>query len=415
MNISKLNYQVRSYMSYKGQKSDRDYYKILFNKISKEILFKHDYYNLKLLYDSFKNYPNCNILTFDEVDFYNAVEFEFMLNLVNDTKQINTLKFKAINLHNYVNELVKFIKNNHTIKSISFNQSGINNEDLKLLCKAMKENDTLTTLDLSSNNTFSNVEPICNLIQNNTNITTLYFNNVYNCDFIPLIETLKTNNSIKKIKIYESSIKIFDSFWNMLKINNSINHVSFRSSYNIDMLKIKEVLTVNKTITELSLYNANTDDWKPLIELLKTNNILTYINLNNCRINDYKQFYEIIKNNSNIKVLKLNHYLIYNNNDYIDNDIDVLIDALEHNKTIEKLFVYGINVINPAKYLKTIINHPSLKEINAEIDRKYTEEVWKAIYNEENLIDIGYQPTICYTKIFNTTDKNKYFRQFVYV
>ena len=133
MNTSHLNFQIRSYMSYKGQKTDHDYYKILFDKLHKEILFKKGYYNLRLLYDSFKNYPNCNILTFDEVDFYNAVEFEFMLNLVNDTKQIDELRFKAINVHNYINELTKFIKNNHTIKSLSFIISGITDEDLKLL------------------------------------------------------------------------------------------------------------------------------------------------------------------------------------------------------------------------------------------------------------------------------------------
>ena len=233
MNVTRFNYQVRSSMSYKGQKSDKDYYKILFDKLRKEILFKHGYYNLKLLYDSFNNYPNCNILTFKNVDFYNAVEFEFMFNLINDTKQIDVLRFKAINVHNYINELIKFIKNNHTIKALSLNQSSITNEDLKLLCEAVKENNTLTTLDLSSNNSFSNIESICDLIQNNKNITTLYFDNVYNCDFKPLIESLKTNTTIKKIKIYESSIKMFNEFWDMLKFNSSINHVSFRSSYNM--------------------------------------------------------------------------------------------------------------------------------------------------------------------------------------
>lgn len=125
-----------------------------------------------------------------------------MLNIVNDTIQITDLRFKAINLNDFINELVKFIKNTHTIKSINFNQSGINNEYLKLLCEAMKVYDTLTTLNLSSNNTFSNIEPICDLIQNNKNITILYLNNIYDCECIPLIEYLKTNNTIKKIKIY---------------------------------------------------------------------------------------------------------------------------------------------------------------------------------------------------------------------
>ena len=46
---TKFNYQVRSFMFYKGQKTNIDYY-ILFDKLPKEILFKHGYYNLRLLF-----------------------------------------------------------------------------------------------------------------------------------------------------------------------------------------------------------------------------------------------------------------------------------------------------------------------------------------------------------------------------
>ena len=110
-----------------------------------------------------------------------------MLNLVNDTKQIDSLIFRSINLQNYINELVKFIKSNHTIKSLSFIISGINDEDLKLLCEAIKENDTINSLYLNGNDKFHNIEPICDLIQINKNITTLYFDSVFKCNFKPLI------------------------------------------------------------------------------------------------------------------------------------------------------------------------------------------------------------------------------------
>ena len=405
-----FNYQVRSYMFYEGQKTDKDYYYILFDKIPKEILFKHGYYNLRLLYNSFKNYPNCNILTFEEVDFCNVVEFEFMLNLVNDTKQIDTLRFKAINLHNYINEIVKFIKSNHTIKSISFNQSGINNEDLKLFSEAAKENDTLESLDFSSNDTFSDLTPICDLIQNNKNITTLYFNNVYNCDFISLIERLKTNKTIKKIKICETSDKIFNEFWEMLKINNTINHVSFKSYYSINMLKIKEVLDINRTITELSLHNNITSEWTPLIEALKINTTLTYLNLNDCIINDYKPFYEILKNNKILKVVKLRHY----STSKYDNNCDILIDALKHNNVIERLNVDGIKIDDALTYLKTIYFHPTLKECIAKIKYEDRQIVCNALNSTNKLPDIGYQDCINYKGYFVSKDKNKHISQFVY-
>ena len=396
-----FNYQVRSYMFYEGQKTDKDYYYILFDKIPKEILFKHGYYNLRLLYNSFKNYPNCNILTFEEVDFCNVVEFEFMLNLVNDTKQIDTLRFKAINLHNYINEIVKFIKSNHT---------GINNEDLKLFSEAAKENDTLESLDFSSNDTFSDLTPICDLIQNNKNITTLYFNNVYNCDFISLIERLKTNKTIKKIKICETSDKIFNEFWEMLKINNTINHVSFKSYYSINMLKIKEVLDINRTITELSLHNNITSEWTPLIEALKINTTLTYLNLNDCIINDYKPFYEILKNNKILKVVKLRHY----STSKYDNNCDILIDALKHNNVIERLNVDGIKIDDALTYLKTIYFHPTLKECIAKIKYEDRQIVCNALNSTNKLPDIGYQDCINYKGYFVSKDKNKHISQFVY-
>jgi len=408
MRNRKLNHQIRSYMSYKGQKTNKDYYEILYDKLPYEIVFKKGYYSLKLLYDAFRIYPNCNILTFNNVDFCNAVEFDFMLNLVNDTKQINILRFKVINVHIYINELVKFIKNNHTIKALSLNQSNITNEDLKLLCEAMKENDTLTTLDFSENNSFSDITPICELIRNNKNISTLYFDNVYNCDFIPLIETLKTNNTIKKLKIYDTE-HLFDNFCDMLILNNSIDHFSYRNMHKIDITKIEEVLKTNKILSGLSLYNDVISNWEPLFEGLKENNTLTYLNLNNCEIHDYSPFYKMIKNNSSLKVIKLSHYCTS-----IDNNCESLIEALEHNKVIERLNVQGIKINDALRYLKAIYFHPTLKECIAAIDEKDKQIVCNALNSERKLPDIGYQTYISYRLCYESKDECKHIGQFVY-
>lgn len=392
-----LNYQVRSYLSYKGQKTDEDYYMILYDKIPKEIVFKYGYYNLKLLYESFKHYPNCNILTFDDVDFCNSIEFEFMLKLIDDISQITELRFKQINIHNYINSLIKFIKSNHTIKSLSLNQSEIDNEDFKLLCEVIKENDTLESLNFSENDTFTDLNPICDLIQNNKNITKLYFNNVFKVDFRPLIETLKTNNSIKKIKIYDTS-HLFDDFCDMLIINKTITHFSYHSLYKVDLTKIKEVL-INKNILMLSLYNTISDNWTPLIEGLQINTSINHLNLNNCNITDYKPFYELLTNKQ-ITIMKLKHKELNK-----DDNIEVLYNALINNNTIQKLDVYGIIINDIVKYFNTIYTHPSLKEIYADIDkdRQIVCNIFKTI---NTLPDIGYQTCICYKKLFETKDKN---------
>ena len=272
-----------------------------------------------------------------------------MLNLINDTKQINSLIFRSINLHNYIKELVKFIKNNHIIKSLSFIISGINDEDLKLLCEAIKENDTINSLYLNGNDKFHNIEPICDLIQNNKNITILHFNSVFECSFKPLIETLKTNNSVKEIYITDT-YKLFDDFCDMLLINKSLTNISFYASYTLNLAKIKDVLQNNKNITHLTLANNLSDDWTPLIEGLKLNNTLKYFNVNNTNITDYKPFYEIIKTN-----MSLTHIYINHENKKDDNG-KMLIDALQNNKTIQILDADGIIINDVLKYFRIIYN-----------------------------------------------------------
>lgn len=401
-----LNQQIRSYMTYIGQKYNMDYYEILY-KLPKEILFKHGYYNLKLLCDSIKNKSNCNILTFDNVDFCNNVEFEFMLNLINNINQINDLRFKSINLHNYINELSKFIKSNYTIKSLSLNISEIDDKDLKQLCEVIKENDTLSSLNFSSNNSFSNITPICDLIQCNKRIDTLQLYNIYNCDLIPLIECLKTNNSIKTLKINLID-NIFDNIYEMLMINNTINNLMLNSMNHFNSKKVKDIMQ-KENITKLSLSNSSTDDWNQIIEGLTNNKHLIKIDLNNCSIEDYKPFYKIIKNNSTLKVINLNHNCMTT-----DNNSDILIDALQNNNVIEKVFVKGIIIKDTKKYLDTIIGHSSLKEINAEINYEDRQLICNKIYYLDKVINFGYQEGINYKKYYKSTDKNKRIGQFVY-
>jgi len=409
MNTSHLNFQIRSYMSYKGQKTDHDYYQILFNKLPYEIVFKEDYYNLRLLYDSFKNYPNCNILTFEEVEFYNVVEFEFMLNLINDTKQIDDLRFKIINIHNYINELTKFIKNNHTIKALRLHISSITNEDLKLLCEAIKENDTLTTLDLSSNDTFSNIEPICDLIQINKNISELIFKNVYKCDFIPLIETLKTNNTLKKIKLYDTK-QLYNEFFDMVLQNNSLNHVSYRCSNTVNLSKVKQILQTKENITKFSLYRVRSDDWTPLIEGLKQNKTITYLNLNRCNITNenYSQIYEYIGQSQIIKIAKLNHL-----ESSTDDNFDGLMKALCSNTSLIKLDIHKFLIKDVPYYLKVIFKHPKLQKCNAYISYEYRQIIYDVLHSVTDFPNIGYQSCFQYKKFFESTDKDKQIKNFI--
>ena len=409
---TKFNYQIRSYMSYEGQKSNKDYYLILFDKLPKSIVFKEGYYNLKLLYDSFKNYSNCNILVFDNVDFYNAVEFEFMLNLINDTKQIDELCFNCIKIKEYLNELIKFIKNNHTIKTLSISNFNFTDKEFAQFCEAIKENDTLTSLFFTSNIYLYNITSICNLIKINKHISELHFNNLlYNIDFKPLIETLKTNDTIKVFEINDSH-KLFNECCEMLKVNKRITSFVYDSNNdNIDLTKFKEVLEVNKNITSINLSGCKSDDWTPLINTLLTYNNLIYLNLNGCNIKDYKPLYIFIKNSTTLKSININHYY---NDDYKE-EVEIFLDALKTNKTIEELSVQGLVINDPLKYLKIVYQHPTLKEINIQLDKKYYQTICDVLFSAEcNIANIGYQPCISYDRFYKSNNTNKQLYQFVH-
>ena len=179
--------------------------------------------------------------------------------------------------------------------------------------------------------------------------------------------------------------------------------------HKIDITKIEEVLKTNKILSGLSLYNDVISNWKPLFEGLKENNTLTYLNLNNCEIHDYSPFYKMIKNNSSLKVIKLSHYCTS-----IDNNCESLIEALEHNKVIERLNVQGIKINDALRYLKAIYFHPTLKECIAAIDEKDKQIVCNALNSERKLPDIGYQTYISYRLCFESKDEHKHIGQFVY-
>lgn len=333
-----------------------------------------------------------------------------MLNLVNGTKQIDEIYFNCINIHEYLKELLKFIKNNHTIKHLNVNHSSITDDDLKQICEVIKENDTLISLNFAANYNITNIIPICDLIHSNKNISELYLNMLSSCvDFKPLFETLKTNDTIKVFEMYDDN-NIFNNFCEMLKVNKSITTFAYKGNDKIDMLKLKEVLDVNKNITSINLNENKSDNWSLLAETLMDNKNVTRLNLNECNILDYKPFYNLIKCNSMIKSLFLKH--IYN---MIDNDYKVFLDALQTNKTLEILDVNGLKIEDALEYLKIVYVHPKLKEINIELDIKHSQIICNVLYSAKgNIANIGYQPCINYEQFYKSKDENKRLSQFIY-
>lgn len=323
-------------------------------------------------------------------------------------RQIDELYFNCIKIHEYLNELITFIKNNHTIKHLSINNSNITNEDLKKLCEAIKENDTLISLNFSTNYSINNITPICDLILSNNNISALYLNVLYDVDFKPLLECLKINNTIKVFEMYDYN-NLLNEFCEMMKINKSITNFAYKNSNKIDTIKFKEVFEINKNITSINLSGNKSDDWTLLTNALVDYKNIINLNFNECNIQDYTPFYKIIKNNSTLKNIKINHH----SDD--KNDIKMFIDALKTNKTIETIDINGLVIENTLEYLKIVYNHPTLKEINIELDRKFHQIICNVLFSaKSNIANIGYQPCINYEQFYHSKDKNKRLSQFVY-
>ena len=275
---------VNNLINFLKQKNNLKNKKKLNNKILKELYFKLEGENEKLLLENERYFlqKNKNIMMLKEE-----------LNKNNITKKIYFEKIKELeNDTNYINNKNKIILNNNKIKNLEKenifleNETNINNKifiskinyyDYKyknLINKFRNENLELNyKLELNflkSNNLQNDFYIINNKLNNNTIIKNKYFENKIN-DFIKNknkdIEIyIKKNNIINlKIREYHEQIYILSNILKKIPLNYELRKQQISDKISIINKKI------NKLQDTIKIYKSNIKINKIILEDLKNN------------------------------------------------------------------------------------------------------------------------------------------------
>jgi Ran GTPase-activating protein (RanGAP) involved in mRNA processing and transport len=194
--------------------------------------------------------------------------------------------------------------------------SNFNQEEIELLCDALKINKTLTRLNLNGNR----IGP-----QNTSKI----------------LDALQHNNTMTELNFWDNDLNsgIAPSIACLLEINESLTELDLPNAHLTDLSCqiIAPALMKNRTITSLNLFmnNIGSEGSKALAEGLKFNKVLIRINLKNCQISDEGCIYlgEAIKTNQCLLHLDIS------GQDIKTNGFKALVGGLQENGSLTDLTV----------------------------------------------------------------------------
>ena len=146
--------------------------------------------------------------------------------------------------------------------------------------------------------------------------------NLTNEDALVIGELLKTNNTLKWLRLENNNITDVESIGDALKTNNTLKILEVRKNNITDVQSIGEGLKTNNTLTQLYLENNNiTDDSgiQSIIDVLKTNNTLWYLSLRSNQL-------------SSNMISQLNDIMYYKRHECYEHVEDMVINAFYSNK-----------------------------------------------------------------------------------
>jgi hypothetical protein len=246
---------------------------------------------------------------------------------------------------------------NDEILYIEDNSIGSNPDNMKYLSEALKENKSITTLDLCNNSTASNPDNmkwLSEALKENKSITTL------NLQW----SSIKSNSD--NMKHFSEALKKNKIITTLYLYNNSIGS-------NPDNMKyLSEGLKENKTITTLNLYNnsigPNPDNMKYLSLALKENKTITTLDLGSNSIgsnpDNMKYLSDALKENKTIMTLNLGSNFIGLNPD----NMKYLSEALKVNKSITSLDLGGNSIGSNPDNIKCLSEALKYRKTNTTLD-----------------------------------------------
>ncbi|GJQ14890.1 hypothetical protein GpartN1_g6681.t1 [Galdieria partita] len=299
--------------------------------------------------------------------------------------------------------LSEALKENDTLTELNIAWNTITSEGAKYLSEALKENDTLTVLNIGDNNiTSEGAKYLSEALKENDTLTELYIdnNNITSEGAKYLREALKENDTLTKLYIGGNNItsECVKYLSEALKENHTLTGLGIGSN-NIASEGVKylsEALKENHTLTvlDISWNDITSEGAKYLSEALKENDTLTklYIGGNNITSEGAKYLSEALKVNDTLTLLGIDKNNItsegakYLSEALKENDTLTLLgiggnyiasegakyrsEALKENRTLTELYIGGNNITSEgAKYLSEALkeNH-TLTELYIDVN-----------------------------------------------
>ncbi|KFH68943.1 hypothetical protein, variant [Podila verticillata NRRL 6337] len=217
------------------------------------------------------------------------------------------------------------------------------------LAEALKNNSTLTTLDLRGNSIGDNgAQALSETLKTNSTLTTLDLrgNSIGDNGAQALSKTLKTNSTLTILDLQENSIgdSGAQALAEALKINSTLSTLHFKRNSIGDngAQALSEALKTNSTLTTLNLWCNLIGPYgaRMLSEALKTNSTLCTLDLqeNSIRDNGAQELSEALKANLTLTTLHLSYNAIR------DNGAQALAEALKTNSTLTTLELTGNSI-----------------------------------------------------------------------
>lgn len=264
------------------------------------------------------------------------------------TETLYETNLQYLNLHDNnitynIVDLIDGLKNNNTLTNLNLSKNNLQDDNIYILAEILKNNNTLQKINLSDNFISDNgFTFIINALVNNSSIVSLNlsYNNIIDLilDQYPLLDNFRKNKSLQELRLSHNMLttdgiivlsEILKYNSSLLTLDLSINKITANQlNYLTDALK------VNKTLTELILTRnlIKDDGFYQIINILKEN-ILKDLWISSNEITDIniKYLCEVLKINSSLRSLDLSF------NNLTDISIYYLADILEDNETLEYL------------------------------------------------------------------------------
>ena len=257
--------------------------------------------------------------------------------LISNNPYIHTISLSENNFTNIgLKKFFDSIEQKTRLIEIFLAKNNLNHQSLKIISESLKNNRTISSLDLSYNYFKKDecIDYLINLIGENSRIKNL---NLTSCHLglkvKNLFEFIEKNKRLSCIDLSANNIgdnkKIFEAFANMIKNNFYLKYIYLDSNYIVDSdfeIIICDGIRFNKNLNKLSLKDNNItlsklvtnqgkENEKNIKESLKRNNHLKIINLNNNPLNpeNFKIINVVLKENGTkknrnyIDSLKLNN------------------------------------------------------------------------------------------------------------